>query len=41
MYKHCFKRLLDILFSAAALAVLAIPMLIIALIIKLDSPGPV
>lgn len=36
-----FKRLFDILVSALALIVLAIPMVIIAIIIKLSSPGPV
>ena len=41
MYKHCCKRLLDILLSAVALVVLAIPMALIALIIKIDSRGPV
>ena len=41
MYNRVFKRLLDIVLSALALAVLAVPMLVIALIIKLDSKGPV
>ena len=41
MYKHFVKRLLDVILSACALVVLAVPMLIIALIIKLDSKGPV
>ena len=41
MYKHCIKRALDIVLSALALIVLAIPMLVLAIIIKLDSPGPV
>jgi lipopolysaccharide/colanic/teichoic acid biosynthesis glycosyltransferase len=35
------KRLFDIFFSALGLAVLCIPFLIIALCIKLTSPGPV
>lgn len=34
-----FKRVQDIVFSALALIVLAIPMLILAMIIYLDSPG--
>jgi len=34
------KRALDILISVTALVVLAIPMLVIALLIRLDSPGP-
>lgn len=36
-----FKRLFDILFSAIALIVLAIPMLFIAIAVKISSPGPV
>ena len=36
-----FKRSTDILISACALFVLAFPMLIVALCVKLDSPGPV
>jgi exopolysaccharide biosynthesis polyprenyl glycosylphosphotransferase len=35
------KRLLDIVFAFAALIVAAIPMLFIALVIRLTSPGPV
>lgn len=35
------KRLMDIVGSVCALCVFAIPMLIIALVIKLDSKGPV
>lgn len=41
MYKHFVKRLIDIILSGIAIIVLAIPMLIIAVIIKIDSPGPV
>ena len=41
MYRKWVKRLLDILLSGAALVVLCIPMGVIALWIKLDSPGPV
>lgn len=41
MYKSFFKRFMDIILSAIGIVVLAIPMLIIALIIKLDSPGNV
>lgn len=40
MYKHGFKRLLDILFSFAGIVVLAIPLVIFALIIKAEDPGP-
>ena len=35
------KRFLDILFSAAGLAVLIIPMIVIALVIFIDDPGSV
>lgn len=41
MYKHVIKRLLDLIMSSVAIVVLAIPMLIIALAIKIDDPGPV
>lgn len=41
MYKHFFKRVFDFLLSFLAIIVLAIPMLIIALAIKIDSKGPV
>lgn len=41
MYKCFWKRLIDIVLSAAGILVLAIPMLILVIAIKLDSPGPV
>lgn len=41
MYRRFIKRFLDILFSFIGLLILALPMLIFALIVKLDSPGPV
>ncbi len=41
MYRNYIKRLLDLLLSAVAAVVLAIPMGIMAIWIKLDSPGPV
>ena len=41
MYRHFFKRLMDIIVSLLGIIILALPMLIIALIIKIDSPGPV
>lgn len=41
MYKSFLKRGLDLVISAVGILVLAIPMLILALAIKLDSPGPV
>ena len=40
MYRHFFKRMIDIVLSLIAIIILAIPMLIIALIVKLDSSGP-
>lgn len=41
MYQRFFKRALDIFLSLLGIAALALPMLAVALIIKLDSPGPV
>lgn len=41
MYKHFVKRLLDIVLSGIAIVVLAIPMLIVVIAIKIDDPGPV
>ena len=40
MYRRFVKRLIDIVLSLAGLIVLAIPMLMFAVIVKLDSPGP-
>ena len=40
MYKAFFKRLIDVVLSALGIIVLAIPMLVVALIIKIDDPGP-
>ena len=39
MYKKYLKRVIDIILSGIGLIVLAVPMLLIALAIKLDSPG--
>ena len=39
--KHAFKRLLDIAVAAAALVILSPLFLVLALIVKHDSPGPV
>ena len=39
MYERYGKRLLDIILSLAATIILAIPMGLVALWIKLDSPG--
>ena len=41
MYKHFVKRLIDIVLSFLGILVLAIPMVIFAIIVKLDSKGPV
>ena len=41
MYQRFVKRFIDIVLSLVGLVVLAIPMLVFALIVKLDSPGPV
>ncbi|MBQ8807928.1 MAG: sugar transferase [Clostridia bacterium] len=41
MYARYFKRLIDIVLSLMGIIVLAIPMLLVAIIIKIDSPGPV
>ncbi len=40
MYRHFFKAFIDISLSVLGLIILAIPMLIIAIIIKCDSRGP-
>ncbi len=41
MYKHFFKRVIDIVASLVGIVVLALPMMAVAVIIKIDSPGPV
>lgn len=41
MYERYIKRFLDIVISLAALIVLSPVLLIVAVLIKLDSPGPV
>lgn len=41
MYKHFFKRFIDIVLSFIGICVLLLPMLILAIIIKIDSRGPV
>jgi exopolysaccharide biosynthesis polyprenyl glycosylphosphotransferase len=38
--KHVLKRMLDVVVAAIALVILALPMLIVALLIRIDSPGP-
>lgn len=41
MYKGFVKRAIDIVLSFMGILTLALPMLIIAIIIKIDDPGPV
>ena len=41
MYEKFIKRLLDIVLSLIGIMIAGVPMLIVALLIKLDSPGPV
>ena len=41
MYKHFVKRILDLIFSAVAAILLTLPMLIVAIVIKIDDPVPV
>lgn len=40
MYKHFFKRLISVILAVCGLIVCAIPMLVIAILIKCDSKGP-
>ena len=41
MYRHFLKRTFDIILALLGIIIAGIPMLIVALCIKLDSPGPV
>ncbi len=41
MYKKYVKRFIDIVLSFMGIIILALPMLITAIIIKIDSPGPI
>jgi len=41
MYRFCIKRFIDIAFSFIGIVICAIPMAIVAIAIKIDSPGPV
>ena len=41
MYKKGVKRILDIILSLVGILIGGIPMLIVAALVKLDSPGPV
>ena len=40
MYKNVIKRIIDIILSLGGIMVLGIPMIIIAMIIKIEDPGP-
>lgn len=41
VYKNAIKRVLDIILSGGAILILGLPMLVVALLIKIDDPGPV
>ena len=41
MYKKVIKRLIDVILSGLGLLILAVPMAVFAVIVKLDSRGPV
>ena len=41
MYQRFFKRLGDLILSGLALLILAVPLLILGLIVKLDSKGQI
>ena len=41
MYKNIVKRLIDLTLSGVGIIVLALPMLIVSIAIKIDDPGPV
>ncbi len=41
MYKIIIKRLIDIILSSIAIILLALPMLAVAVAIRIDDPGPV
>ena len=41
MYKHFFKRLLDLFVSIIGLIICALPMVLVAIAIKIESKGPV
>jgi len=40
MYKHFLKRVIDLFLSFIGIIITAIPMLVIAIIVKIDSKGP-
>lgn len=41
IYANCIKRIIDIVLSGLGIVIAAVPMLIVAVLIKADSPGPV
>lgn len=41
MYKHFFKRLIDVVLSFIGIVILLVPLLILVIAIKLDSKGPI
>lgn len=41
MYVRFFKRLIDIVLSGIGLIILAVPMIIVAILIRCEDPGPV
>ena len=41
MYSRFIKRIIDIVLSGVGIIILAVPMLLVALAIKIDDPGPV
>ena len=41
MYERVWKRLIDFTLALAGMVVLAVPMAVFALVVELDSPGPV
>jgi len=41
MYKYLIKRVLDMIISTIGIVVLALPMLVVAVAVKIDAPGPV
>ncbi len=40
MYRKFFKRLMDLVLSSVGIVVLALPMVVFALIIRIEDPGP-
>lgn len=40
MYRKFFKRLIDLVLSSVGIVVLALPMVVFALIIRIEDPGP-